>query len=177
MSCLGLYRMENKVSTFIKTANREHYQTIADIYNEYIILGTATMDETIKTVEDIASWIGKFNKNEALYVLEKENRIIGWGIIKRYSDREGYRYTGETAVYLTQSEIGKGYGTTLKKYLIEQCKLRNYHHLVAKIISVNKGSITYNLKQGYTIVGTQKEIGFRNNQWQDVTIMQLILRK
>ncbi len=159
----------------IEIAIPKDYATIAAIYNEYIELGNATMEEELKSAEDIAGWVKKFNDRERLYAVKKDEVVIGWGIIKRYSDRNGYRFACETAIYLTANERGKGHGTKLKKYLIEQCKSLNYRHLVAKIFAMNKASVNYNLNLGYTIVGTQKEIGFRNNKWQDIVILQLIL--
>jgi len=159
----------------ILEANSTDYQLIADIYNEFISLGTATMDETLKTADDIAAWVKKFHDREKLYVIQENLTIIGWGIIKRYSDREGYRFTCETAVYLTASKLGKGYGTMMKKHLIAICKSLEYKHLVAKIFASNESSIIYNEKLGYTIVGTQKQIGYKNNKWQDVVIMQYVI--
>jgi len=159
----------------ISITKEQDYQAIADIYNEYISTGQATMDATLKTKEDIGGWVGKFNERECLYSLRQTGKVIGWGIIKRYSDREGYRFACETAIYLTGSALGKGHGSFLKKHVIEQCKAFNYRHLVAKIWASNQASIDYNLKLGYTIVGTQNKIGFRNNQWLDVVIMQLLL--
>ncbi len=153
----------------------KHYKAVADIYNEYIQLGNATMEESLQTAEHIKGWIEKFNERERLYVILKKEAVIGWGIIKRYSDRNGYRFTCETSIYLTSSELKKGYGTAMKKFLLEKCKALDYHHLVAKIFASNKASIQYNLNLGYTIVGQQKEIGFRNGQWLDVVIMQYIL--
>lgn len=161
----------------IETAKKEAYSTIASIYNEYITGGGATMDEVIKTEQDIADWVKKFNDRERLLVLKKADKIIGWGIIKKYSDRTGYRTTGETAIYLTASEIGKGYGTFFKKHLLQICKELDYRHLVAKILGGNKASIAYNQRLGYTIVGTQKEVGFRDGQWHDVVIMQYLIKE
>ena len=159
----------------ILEADPTDYQRIAEIYNEFIILGNATMEETLKTAGDIAGWVEKFNAREKLYVIRENFIIIGWGIIKRYSDREGYRFACETAVYLTATKLGKGYGTRMKKHLIKVCKELSYKHLVAKIFADNKSSIIYNEKLGYSIVGTQNQIGFKNNKWQDVTIMQYII--
>ncbi|MGH1386903.1 N-acetyltransferase family protein [Kordia sp.] len=161
--------------TEIRTINTTDYQTVANIYNEYIKLGTASMEETLKTAADIEGWIQKFHDREKLFVFTEDNEVIGWGIIKRYSDREGYRFACETAVYFTETKLGKGYGTTMKKYVIEQCKQLQYKHLVAKVFATNTASIVYNEKLGYTIVGRQNQIGFKNNQWLDMIIMQYII--
>jgi phosphinothricin acetyltransferase len=159
----------------IRIATSVDFPNIAAIYNEFIRLGSSTMEEKIHDEKDIAAWVEKFNARERLYVMEVADEIIGWGIIKKYSDREGYRFAAETAVYLTSSQVGKGYGSRMKEYLIEQARLLEYRHLIAKIFAKNEGSIRYNMKLGYTLVGTQKNIGFKNGAWQDVVILQLLL--
>lgn len=165
--------MDDKIK--IVEAAASNFQTIANIYNEYILLGSSTMDESLKTADTISSWIQKFHDREKLYVIQENGITIGWGIIKRYSDREGYRFACETAIYITSTHLGKGFGSMMKKHLIQVCKALNYKHLIAKIFATNKASIGYNLKLGYTIVGTQKQIGFKNNQWMDIVIMQYII--
>ena len=165
----------NSPNLSLRNADFADTLAVAEIYNQYIKQGLSTMDRQLKTADDIQSWLDGFSDREALLVLEKKDQIIGWGIIKKYSDREGYRYACETAVYLTKEEVGKGYGTCIKKAIIERCRQMNYHHLVAKIFSDNVGSIVYNQNLGYEIVGEQKEIGIRNGKWMNVTIMQLIL--
>ena len=150
------------------------YASVADIYNEYIRKGGSTMDQVLKTTEDIAGWVKKMGDREGLYVLKNETSTVGWGIIKKYSDRAGYRFTCETAVYLRGTELRKGYGTYIKKKLLDQCREWNYHHLVAKIWANNTASIEYNLRLGYEIVGRQREIGLYDGEWIDVVIMQYI---
>ncbi|MCH2193902.1 GNAT family N-acetyltransferase [Kordia sp.] len=162
-------------STEIREATNSDYQNIADIYNEYIKLGTSNMEETLKTTADIAAWVQKFHDREKLYVYTDNDIVIGWGIIKRYSDREGYRFACETAVYFTETELGKGYGTQMKKFVIDECKRLQYKHLVAKVFATNTASIAYNEKLGYTIVGRQHQIGYRNRQWLDMIIMQYVI--
>ena len=156
-------------------ATPENYAEIAAIYNEHIEANNATMEEDRYTEDDIKGWQDHFNDREQLYVVSIDNRIVGWGIIKRYSDRSGYRYTAETAVYLTEHTIGKGIGSRFKQYIINQCRALDYHHLMAKIFNSNRRSIAYNLALGYEIVGIQKEVGFKRGKWEDVCIMQLIL--
>lgn len=164
-------------NTRIEPARTEDFAQIANIYNEYIRLGNATMEEKIHDANDIQQWVHKFNDREKLYVLRSASGVIGWGIIKRYSDRNGYRFACETAIYLTFSELRKGYGSQIKKFLIQQCKTLEYRHLVAKIFATNTASIEYNLKLGYEIVGRQKDIGFKNGRWLDVVIMQYLIEK
>ena len=163
------------MNELIREYRLEDASEIAGIYNESIRAKLATLDTVEKSAEDVRKWMKGFNQRETILVMEQYADIIGWGIIKRYSDRPGYDSTCETAVYITENETGKGFGPMMKKKLIEKCKELGYHHLVAKIWSTNQTSIEYNRKMGYELVGTQREIGIMEGRWVDVVIMQLVL--
>lgn len=159
----------------IRNATLADCAVIASIYNEYIEKRNATMDRMLKSATDIERWMAEFNERELIQCLELNGEVVGWGIIKRYSDREGYGTTCETAVYLRRDKLRIGLGTKIKKSIIKKCGALGYHHLVAKIFAGNEGSIEYNRKLGYEVVGTQREVGNIDGKWLDVTIMQLIL--
>jgi phosphinothricin acetyltransferase len=148
---------------------------IADIYNAYIRQGGATMDTREKSTADMERQIQGFDERETILIMERGSKVLGWGIIKRYSDRVGYRVCCETSVYLRIDELRKGLGTRMKLALIERCKQYGYHHLVAKIFAENEASIEYNRRLGYEVVGRQNQIGYLKGEWKDIVIMQLIL--
>ena len=100
--------MNKKELLNIRRATSDDYQVIASIYNEHIGIGISTMDEGVKTNKDIDGWEKNFNQREGLYVLKKSNKVIGWGIIKRYGEKRGYRFACETAIFLSGTETGKG---------------------------------------------------------------------
>ncbi len=159
----------------IRTATLNDCEVIASINNEHIAKGLSSMETEPKTAAEFEIIMNNFNKRELIQCLELDGEVIGWGIIKRYSDREGYSTACETTIYLRSNQVRKGYGSNMKISLIEKCKELGYHHLVAKIFSTNVASIEYNRKLGYEVVGVQREIGNINGKWLDVTIMQLIL--
>ena len=165
----------NPAELSIREATPADAEAIAAIYNHYVSGGGVTMDTVKKTAEDIKGQMERFNQREVILILEKPGGVIGWGIIKRYSDRVGYRVACETSCYLYSEERGQGYGPMLKKALIQRCRKFGYHHVVCKVFSTNSASIKYNQRLGFEIVGTQREIGFRDGQWHDMVIMQLIL--
>ena len=150
---------------------------IAEIYNTYIRKGGSTMDTQLRSREDVVQQIEGFHQRETIMMLERaeDNHVLGWGLIKRNSDLMGFRVSCETSIYIQADQLGKGYGTYLKKAVLERCRSMGYHHIVAKIFASNTTSINYNKRLGYEIVGRQREIGYRDGKWQDVVIMQLIL--
>ena len=154
-----------------REARSEDCPKIAEIYNTY--LGKSTMDLEIKTGTYYEQILSSQGIMEELWVAE-ETEILGWGIIKKYSDREGYKYTGETSVYLDQNHLNKGIGKKMKKHLMDRCEKLGYHHLIARIFTENEVSINYNLKLGYRLVGVQKEAGYVHGEWKDVTILQYV---
>ena len=178
--------LEAGTGPLVREAGAEDASTIAEISNASIVAGDATMELVLKSAEDIRRWIEGFNRRETILLLEQAasrhqdpagapRRVLGWGIIKRYSDRGGYRFACETAVFLRRGEVGKGHGSRIKRALIERARALRYHHMVAKISADNTRSIEYNKKFGYELVGIQKEIGFRKGRWCDVAILQLVL--
>ena len=133
------------------------------------------MDQELKSPEDFQRQMAAFSPREAILLLGRGDEALGWGIIKKYSDRMGYRFACETAVYLRRDLTGRGLGTRIKLGLIERCRRYGYHHLVAKIFADNVASVEYNKKLGYEVVGIQKEIGYTSGRWQDIVILQLVL--
>jgi L-amino acid N-acyltransferase len=159
----------------IRTAVVADAQAIASIYNQSIDRGDATMSEETWSATQVLGQIKQFNQSEGYLVSESDGVVIGWGLIKQYSPFAGYRFSCETAVYIDRDERGKGHGKAMKTAIINRCRDVGYHHLVAKILSSNRVSIQYNLSLGYELVGVQKEVGCKQGEWRDVTILQLII--
>lgn len=159
----------------LRDATGHDAASIVAILNESILAGDATTQEVPQTESEVRELIEGFGRREAILMLEGGQEVLGWGIIKKYSDRPGYRFCCETSVYLQRALIGKGYGSYLKRAMIARCRDYGYHHLVARVFADNRSSIGYNLKLGYEMVGIQKEIAYRNGSWRDVAILQLVL--
>lgn len=159
----------------IRSCIAADYDAIAAIYNEAIATGCMTFDTRPFGAEDIQAWVDRFCDRERLLVAERYQQILGWGIIKQYSDRPGYRVCCETSIYLTFAEKGKGYGRQLQTALLQDVVNLGYHHVAVKIVTTNESSITFHQKFGFERVGVQREIGHVAGRWQDVVIMQLIL--
>jgi len=148
---------------------------IAEIYNQSIGAANATMDDEPKTAAEFRRQMEAFTDREGYWLLDRGEDPIGWGVIKLYSPRAGYSRCAETSVYLDQAETRKGYGSFIKRELIERCKQYGYHHLIARVWADNVASVEYNRKLGYEVVGIQREIGYIDGHWQDIAVMQLVL--
>ncbi|MEO0374719.1 MAG: N-acetyltransferase family protein [Cyanobacteria bacterium P01_A01_bin.17] len=159
----------------MRPSKRQDYSAVASIYNQAIATGGMTFHEQELSADYIQRWVEGFCDRESLLVLVYNDQVLGWGVVKQYSDRTGYRFCCETSIYLDSTETGKGYGSILQKALLQKAVELNYHHIVLKIVASNQGSIRFHERFGFEIVGIQEEIGFTHGRWHDVAIMQLIL--
>ncbi|MEL6816583.1 MAG: N-acetyltransferase family protein [Cyanobacteria bacterium J06598_3] len=161
----------------VRPASERDYGAIAAIYNEAIAQGSITMDTQPYTAQSVQAIANNMTAKETLLVGELAGHVIGWGNVKRYSDRPGYRFCCETSVYLSFALAGRGYGALLLSALIARAQVAGYRHIVAKILAVNQRSIRFHQRFGFEIVGTQKAIGFINQTWHDVVIMQRLIHE
>ncbi|MEL6261773.1 MAG: N-acetyltransferase family protein [Cyanobacteria bacterium J06626_6] len=159
----------------VREAHEADYGAIAAIYNEAIAQGGITMDGLPITEAAICAIALGMGEREMYLVAEISGRVIGWGVIKRYSDRLGYQFCCETSIYLTRHELGKGYGKVLQTAIMERVSQFGYRHIVAKILAANNNSVRFHEYFGFETVGVQKKIGFMNERWLDVVIMQCLL--
>lgn len=159
----------------LRQSEASDYGVIADIYNESIQQGGITFDEDVFTAEHIHKWVDSMTPREGLWVIAQQYQVMGWGILKRYSDRPAYRLTVESSIYLSKQYWGKGYGYQLQAQLITLAQEFDYHHMVAKIVASNQSSIHFHQRFGYELVGIQTEVGFSQGQWHDIALLQKII--
>lgn len=158
----------------IRPARDEDCEVLSAIYQESLDAKDSCM-ELESTPQKFRDMMEHFHQREVLLVVEDDGVVRGWGTVKRYSDRPGYRVACETSIYFSRSCTGRGYGGRLQKELIERARCFGYHHIVTKIWTSNLGSLRFHERFGFKTVGVQKEIGYLGGAWRDVTILQLIL--
>lgn len=159
----------------VRRATTHDAAAIASIYNETIEARDATMVLDTVSTSDMVHRLEGLHERESLWVLEEDGQVQGWGIVKFYSERPGYARACETSVFLRRSETGRGLGSTIQPVLLQAAREADFHHVLVRIWAANASSIAMHEKFGFTIVGTQQEVGYVNGAWVDVTIMQCLL--
>ncbi|TWT81110.1 Phosphinothricin N-acetyltransferase [Planctomycetes bacterium CA13] len=161
----------------IRQATPQDGEQVAAIYNHYIEIGSATFDGAHQTTSAISARI-KAPVPDGWYVAERVkalgDAIDGWACARRYSERYGYRFSCETAIYLRPEAVARGAADLLQARIDRHCRTCNLHHAVARIIATNDRSMRFHYRHGYEMVGIQKEIGRMNGRWVDVAILQKV---
>lgn len=164
----------SRTAIAIRPAIESDCERVADIYNDAIRSGRSTMDTRFVDAAHLEQLLAKCTPREVLLVGESRSRVVGWGIVKRYSERPGYDYACEESVYVADDQQGRGYGSALLEVALKRAHGFGYRHVVAKILAVNESSVRFHERFGFEIVGRQREIGLLQGEWHDVVIMQRI---
>ena len=67
-------------------------------------------------------------------------------------------------------------GETLLRELLATAGESGFHSLIARIVGENEGSIRLHEKCGFTLVGTEIEVGRKHGRWLDVVEYQYVVR-
>lgn len=170
---------------------------IMDIYNPAVETSTATFDLTPRTLAEQQAWLA--DRSGARIVLVAvadpgdepgsedepgsggqsrtggQGRIMGFAAISPYRDRAAYRTTVEDSVYIDPRYQGRGVGRALLEALIEAARAHGFHTMIARVVSDHTASLALHTACGFTVVGTEREVGRKFGRWLDVTLMQRML--
>ena len=159
----------------VRPAEPRDAESIASIYNAYVDVGGATFDATHWSTEFTMKQI-EAPQPDAWFVAtdNQDESVHGWSSVHRFSNRHGFRFSLESAIYIRPESRGIGIADALQQCLDQHCITTGIHHLVAKIIADNGRSIAFHQRHGFQTVGIQREVGNMVGDWIDLAIMQKI---
>lgn len=160
----------------IRPAVFSDLDTILEIINHEILNSTSIYDYEPRDFDTQKLWFeDKQAKNFPVIVAEYDKGVIGFATYGTFRFKEGYRFTVEHSVYVSQEFIGKGVGRKLLLHLIDIAKEQNLHSMIGVIDGENHGSIKFHENFGFKVVGNIKESGYKFDRWLDSVFMQLLL--
>lgn len=160
----------------VRTATSSDLPSILEIINYAIANTTAIYDYDARTLEQqTIIFETKNEKGFPIFVIENENKILGFGTYDTFRTKIGYRFTVEHSVYVKDGFSGKGIGALLLQKLIETAKEENYHIMIGVIDASNENSIRFHERFGFQSMGILKEVAFKFDRWLDANLMTLKL--
>ena len=148
--------------------NIDNYPDVAAIYQIGLDTGIASFETKAPEWEIWDAAHLDFSRIAAM----EESRMLGWAALSPVSSRCVYGGVAEVSVYIDNSAIGRGVGTSLLKELIIRSEANNIWTLQSGIFPVNKGSIALHLKCGFRKIGFKEKIGQRGGVWFDNVLME-----
>jgi len=156
------------------------------IYNPEVIETTVTFDLVPRTFDDQVEWIEEHQTTHPCIVAindtddlgeisETGERILGFASVSPFRGRPAYATTVENSVYVHRGARGRGVGVLLLRQLQVLAAESGFHSLIARIVGENRGSILLHERCGFSLVGTEIEVGRKHGKWLDVVEYQYVL--
>ena len=156
------------------------------IYNPEVLETTNTFDLVARSLAEQEEWIRAHQSSHPCVVAvndvdrvgatgARDERIVGFAVLSTFRARPAYASTVENSVYVHRDARGRGVGELLMRELIATAKESGYHAIIARIVGENEGSIRLHEKVGFTLVGTEIEVGRKHGRWLDVVEYQYVV--
>lgn len=156
----------------VRLAEPSDAESIARIYNHYVVSSTATFDIEPKSVAERTEWIARHGESHPVFVAELAGEVVGWASLSEFRERPAYCHTVETAVYVESSHTGRGIGPVLLDALMNAAAAAGHHAVISQVVAGNDASIKLATRAGFEVVGTLPEVGRKFDRWLDVVIME-----
>lgn len=150
----------------IRAVSVHDAEAICGIYNYYVENTAISFEQQPVSVPEMQKRIKKATLPWLVY--EKDKTAVGYAYASQWKERNAYRYTMETTVYVSQTAVGQQIGTQLYEALLLALRDFPVHALIGVIALPNTASITLHEKLGFTKAAHFKEVGWKFNRWIDV---------
>jgi L-amino acid N-acyltransferase len=156
------------------------------ILNPEVVETTVSFDLVPKNLDEHREWIATHQATHpCLVALNDEDdvgepgargeRVVGFGSVSPFRERPAYATTVENSVYVHRRARGRGVGEAVLRDLLATAERQGFHSVIARIVGENAGSIRLHEKCGFTLVGTEIEVGRKHGRWLDVVEYQYVM--
>lgn len=152
----------------IESMNKNDWEQVRIIYLEGLATGNATFETSAPSWED---WNNGHLPHSRL-VVRSNGTVLGWAALSPVSKRQVYNGVAEVSVYVGENGRGKGIGSALLKFLIENSEQNGIWTLQASIFPENTASVKLHLQFGFREVGKRERIAKLAGVWRNTVILE-----
>lgn len=158
---------------YVRPAIPDDLPAILAIYNEAVLSTTASADVEPQALESRTEWFHALRaENFPILVAEEEGIVLGWGSLKPYNPRPGYRFTAENSIYIAEAARGRGVGKAILANLLRSAGELPLRSVIAGVSGDNEASLRLHRAFGFKDAGTLEAIVFKFDRWIDVVYLR-----
>jgi len=159
----------------VRPATPADAEAIREIYNTEVSGSTVTFDLVPRTTAEQRAWLEDRSGGHVALVATDGGAVVGFGSLSPYRDRPAYTTSVEDSVYVHRDHRGRGVGRLLLDALVATARSHGFHTVLARVVGGHDASISLHTAAGFTLVGTEREVGRKFGRWLDVVVLQLVL--
>jgi phosphinothricin acetyltransferase len=160
----------------VRAATADDLESILAIYNQSITTTTSVFSYEPHTLAMRRVWlIEKQTDGFPVLVAFEGVEIAGFATYGPFRAWPAYKYTVENSVHVAEAFRRRGVARALMTALVADARQRDYHAIVAGIVSDNDASLALHTSLGFTEVAHFREVGYKFGQWRDLKFMELLL--
>ena len=150
------------------------------IYAPAVTEGSTSFEYEVPSMQEFRGRMEETLKDHPWIVAERTingvTQVVGYSYAGLIRFRTAYQWSREVAVYVGQKHHGQGIGTALYRTLFEVLRGMGVMNVYGGVTQPNPASDRLHDAMGMRLVGTYEGIGYKFQQWHDVTWYQGQLR-
>lgn len=152
----------------IRLATAFDASAIASIYRPYCEDSAVSFEQVAPNAVEMAKRIASVTTQRPWIVLEDEDTVAGYAYAAPHHERWAYRWSVNTAIYISSTHQRRGAGRALYSTLFDLLRHLGYYRAAAGITLPNAASIGLHAAMGFELVGVYRDIGYKLGAWRDV---------
>ena len=152
----------------IRLATAFDASAIAAIYRPYCEESAVSFEQVAPSAVEMAKRIATVTSQRPWIVLEDNRAVVGYAYAGAHHERWAYRWSVNTAIYISTLHQRRGAGRALYVTLFDLLRHLGYYRAAAGITLPNAASIGLHAALGFTLVGVYRDIGYKLGAWRDV---------
>lgn len=155
----------------------EDAAALAELYAPFVIsddrrLSDVSFEYTVPSAEEFGKRIAAISAEYPYLVCQRGDEYLGYVYAHQYIPRAAYQWGAEVTIYLAPAGQGLGLGAVLYEALEGILRLQGAVKAYACVTASNEHSVKFHEAQGYRIVGTFKDTGFKHGHWLDMVWLE-----
>ena len=161
----------------LRAARPDDAGEIAAIYAPHVTEGVASFELDAPDVATMAARMAAAGDVYPWLVATdvSDGAVLGYAYAGRFREREAYRWTVETTVYLADRAQRRGIGRHLYGALLATLTRQGFTQAIGAIALPNPASVALHETLGFVHAGTLAAVGYKLGQWADVGYWQRAL--
>ena len=160
----------------IRLATTGDAAAVAAIYAPYCDGSVVSFEQVAPTADQMAQRIATVIAQRPWIVLEDDGAVAGYAYAAPHNERWAYRWSVNTAIYISRAHQRRGAGRALYTTLFDLLRHLGYYKAVAGITVPNPASVGLHEAMGFELVGVYRDIGYKLGAWRDVGWYQMPLQ-